>query len=858
MGARKGSTTKSPKGPSKARARAKAASAETVAFPIIGIGASAGGLDAIDLFLKSMPPDAGVAIVVVQHLDPTQETLLAELLQRATTMQVEEVRDRTPVQPNRVYVIPPNRDLSILHGTLHLLTPSEPRGQRLPIDFFFRSLADDAHEHGIGVILSGMGSDGTLGARYLRGQGGGVFVQEPSTAKFDAMPRSAVDSGATDVVAPVEKLPASILAYLKHLPLPSGSKAVDVEQAPGSLDKVLLLLRTHTGHDFSLYKGTTIKRRIERRMGIHEITRLSGYVRYLQQNPAELGLLFRELLIGVTAFFRDPEVWQELSSGMIRTLLDGRSLDQPVRVWVPGCSTGEEAYSVAMLFREAMDSLPRTERHQVQVFATDLNDDAIAFARAGVYPSGIAADVSPKRLEQFFDPVDHGFRVSPRIREMVIFAQQNVVRDPPFTRLDLISCRNLLIYLTPALQKPLLAVFHYSLVPGGFLLLGSSESVGGLTTHFKAERGAARLYRKIEGPAHALPSRFPSVHPSLNAQARADATTLPSATLQEAAEAVLLAHHTPPAVLFNPAGDILFINGRTGPYLEPPAGKANWNVYAMARPGLRGELASAARSAQRGSERILRPGLIVKADGQDRTVDLSVEMLTEPRVLHGLLLAVLHDAGPPRTAPPVRGRRRATAEARGELERDLEASRTELASLREEMRSAQQDASSAYEEVQSAYEEIQSTNEELTTSKEETQSTNEELQTINHELQAKLDDVSRLNNDLRNLLDNTQITSVFLDKQLRVRLFTAGSSRILRLIPGDVGRPITDIASDLVYPEFAADARAVLRTGVPQVRALFTLEGQPYEVRVVPYRTHLGTIDGVVLTYHALPEQTPR
>ncbi len=466
-------------------------------FPIVGIGASAGGLEALEQFLEHMPQGSGMAFVIVQHLDPTHKGVMPELLQRATPMQVIQVKDRTLVEPNHVYVIPPNKDMSILHGTLHLLDPTAPRGLRLPIDFFLRSLADDRKERSIGVILSGMGTDGTMGLKAIKEKAGVVFAQEPASAKFDSMPRSAIDAGLADVVAPVGELPGKIIAYLERAPLLTKPGFLLEGKAQSALEKVVILLRSHTGHDFSLYKKSTVYRRIERRMGIHQIEGIAEYVRFLQGNPQELELLFKELLIGVTSFFRDPEAWEHLK-GAILALLADRPSGQVLRAWVPGCSTGEEAYSLAIVFREALDVVKQGKSFSLQVFATDLDREAVDRARQGVFPANISADVSAERLKRFFVKEDDGYRVSKEIREMAVFAVQNIVMDPPFTKLDILSCRNLLIYLAPELQKKLVPLFHYSLNPGGVLFLGSAETVGAFTDLFSTIDGKSRLYRRLD------------------------------------------------------------------------------------------------------------------------------------------------------------------------------------------------------------------------------------------------------------------------------------------------------------------------------------------------------------------------
>jgi two-component system CheB/CheR fusion protein len=488
----------------------------SVSFPIVGIGASAGGLEALEQFLGRVPAGSGMAFVVVQHLDPTRKGILTELLQRATGMKVLQVRDQTKVQPDCVYVIPPNKDMSILHGVLHLLEPAAPRGLRLPIDYFLRSLAQDLQERSVGVILSGMGSDGTLGLRTIKEKAGLVLVQDPASAKFDGMPRSAIDAGLADIVAPAEDLPGKILAFLQHNPLIARSGSAILEKTQSALSKVVILLRAHTGHDFSLYKRNTFYRRIERRMSIHQIVKIDSYIRYLQENTQELDLLFKELLIGVTNFFRDPAAWDQLRKQAIPELLAKRTPGQALRAWVAGCSSGEEAYSLAMVLKEALEDVRPKGHNTLQVFATDLDRDAIDKARQGFYPDNIAADVSPERLARFFSKEDHGYRVRREIREMVTFAPQNLIMDPPFTKLDILSCRNLLIYLDPEMQKKLFPLFHYSLNPGGILFLGSAETIGGFTELFTPLSGKSRLFWRSESGLRTEPVEFPSTFSTLS------------------------------------------------------------------------------------------------------------------------------------------------------------------------------------------------------------------------------------------------------------------------------------------------------------------------------------------------------
>jgi chemotaxis methyl-accepting protein methylase len=821
-------------------------------FPIVGIGASAGGLEALELFLSNVPAGSGLAYVIVQHLDPTHKGIMPELLQRTTAMNVFQAKDRLEVKPNCVYVIPPNKDMSILHGHLYLFEPTAARGLRLPIDFFLRSLAEDRQEGSIGVILSGMGSDGTMGLRAIKEKAGLVLVQDPASAKFDSMPRSAIEAGLADIVAPVEVLPGKIIDYLRHALVIAKTEFPLEEKDQSSLEKVFILLRSKTGQDFSLYKKNTVNRRIERRMSIHQINRIASYVRYLQENPQEVELLFKELLIGVTSFFRDPGAWEQLRENAIPTILAKHPKGGMLRAWSAGCSTGEEAYSLAIAFKEALEGAKLTENVTLQIFATDLDRDAIDKARQGFYPANIVADVSPERLKRFFSKEANGYRVCKEIREMVTFATQNIIMDPPFTKLDILICRNLLIYLTPELQKKLMPLFHYSLIPGGVLFLGSAESVNTFTNLFDSLNIKSRIFRRRESALPSEPLAFPaSFAPALPGVSKELPMVQPAANLQSLADQLLLQHFAPPAVLANDRGDIIYISGRTGKYLEPAAGKANWNIFAMAREGLRFELGSAFQKALRQKGQVSAKGLTVGEGANAQTVDITVQSIEEPETLRGMVMIVFNNVAPPlKMKSSGRSKGAPSDNTRvSELEQELQAVREGLQTTREEMQSSQEELKSTNEELQSTNEELQSTNEELTTSREEMQSLNEELQTVNAEQQSKMDELSRVNNDMRNLLNSTEIVTVFLDNELRIRRFTPGADKLFKLIPGDVGRPLSDIASNLLYPELAETAQEVLRTLAFSEKQIAAAVGRWFSVRIMPYRTMEDVIAGVVITF---------
>jgi two-component system CheB/CheR fusion protein len=820
-------------------------------FPIVGIGASAGGLEALEQFFSNMSADTGMAFVVIQHLDPTHVGILPELLQRVTSMHVQQAMDGMAVEPNSVYVIPPNKSLSVLNGHLHLLVPVESRGLRLPIDFFLKSLASDRLQNSIAVILSGMGSDGSQGLKAIKEKNGIVLVQEPKSAKFDAMPLSAIDAVIADVVAPATELPAKLLALLKLVPPVDTQKGID-EKSKSHLDKIIILLREHSGHDFSLYKKNTLFRRIERRKGIHQIEKISSYVRFLQENPAEVDILFKELLIGVTSFFRDPEVWERLKDKIIPEMIKEAPNRHVFRAWVTACSTGEEAYTLAMVFKEAAERLPNQKGISLQIFATDLDKDAIEKARAGVFSENIAGDISPERLSRFFTLEAGGYRISNSIREMVVFAPQNIIKDPPFTKLDILTCRNMLIYMEPELQKKLISLFNYSLNQDGILVLGTAETLGVSTEGFREIDTKLKIYKRTSALPPVELADFPSAffrNRSFNTEKKLAPKTLDN--IQTITEQILLQRFAPASVLVNDRGDILYITGRTGKYLEPAAGKANMNIHAMMREGLSQLVSDALRKAMRDFSPVFVKNVKIPFNDAFHYVDVTVQRLEAPEAVNGLIIIVFTDVKNPEEHKTSKGRpsKSLSSGKLKELEEQLRRSHEELQTTREEMQTSQEELKSTNEELQSTNEELQSTNEELTTSKEEMQSMNEELQTVNIELQSKVNDYVRANDDMKNLLNSTEIATLFLDKDFNIRRYTDHAQNIVKIRKSDIGRPFTDLVTNLEYPEFENNVREVLWALKTIEKPIATNDNQWFSVRIMPYRTLDDKVDGVVITF---------
>lgn len=820
-------------------------------FPIVGIGASAGGLEALEQFFTNMPPDTGMAFVVIQHLDPTHIGILPELLQRVTIMQVMQAGDGMLVEPNSVYVIPPNKSLSILNGNLHLLVPVEIRGLRLPIDFFLKSLANDHQQNSIAVILSGMGSDGSQGIRAVKEKNGIVLVQDPFSAKFDGMPLSAINAVIPDFIAAATELPNKLLSIIKHLPPSILDKSMD-EKSKSHLDKIIILLREQSGHDFSLYKKNTLFRRIERRKGIHQIESISGYVRFLQENPSEVNILFKELLIGVTSFFRDSEVWEKLKSTILPEIIREVPDRTVLRAWVTACSTGEEAYSLAILFKELVEGSQKNRGLSLQIFATDLDKDAIEKARIGIYTENISVEMSPERLSRFFTLENNGYKISNSIREMVVFAPQNIIKDPPFTKLHILTCRNMLIYMEPDLQKKLFSLFNYSLNPSGILVLGTAETLGVSTEGFIEMESKLKIYRRTSTLSAADLADFPSAFfRSRSLPAEKKQVSKPLENIQTVTEQLVIQRFAPASVLINEKGDILYITGRTGKYLEPGAGKAAMNIHSMIREGLNVEVFEAVRKAARDFSPVFIKNAKVNNSDTTYYVDVTVQRLEGPESVRGLIILVFSDVKDPGLIDISKrsGNKHANTDKMKELENQLRSCLEDLQSNREETQTSQEELKSTNEELQSTNEELQSTNEELTTSKEEMQSMNEELQTVNIELQSKVNDFVRANDDMKNLLNSTEIATIFLDKDFNIRRFTDNAQKIVKIRKNDIGRPFTDLVTYLDFPDFGYLVSEVLRTLTTLEKSIAAIDDRWFSVRIMPYRTLEDRIDGIVITF---------
>ncbi len=832
---------------------------KNIRIPVVGIGSSAGGLEALGKMFSNMPPDSGVAFVLIQHLDPSHKSSMAELLKRYTKMEVLEIEDGMHIEPNKLYITPPNKNIGIINNVLHLAVPKEPHGLRRPIDFFLQSLADAVEDYAIGVILSGFGSDGTIGIRAIKSMNGMVMAQEPDSAVSGSMPTSAIDTNLVDYIAPPKKLPEYLISYVNRMGEKPSERIIKKDkEAFSSIQKILIMIRNRTGHDFSLYKESTINRRIARRMNVHQVDDVSDYLKYMQKHPKEVNILFKELLINVTNFFRDSDAFKSFKEKFISEVLDEKSDGDKVRIWIPGCSTGEEVYSIAMILQDYLDQTGK--QLEVQLFGTDIDEDAIDIARAAIYPSTIVSDVSEENLKRFFIKTGDSYKVKKNIREMAIFAPHDVLINPPFSKLDAISCRNLLIYMNKDAQKKILSAFTYALEPDSILFLGPSESIGNFVDSFITLDNKWKIFKsksRVRRPAQDFVA-FPYAKiPHGNIEAEdLEIIGTSDRNIVKNVEKLLIENYAPSTVIVNRDGRIIFIHGKVGKYLELAEGIANLSITDMAREGIKFEINSAINEAVLKNKKIIYKNLDVKTNGDYQPIDLIVKPINQPKEMENLLMVTFKDIDfdeniqekIPETTPKKDKRIR-------ELEEDLRVTKDRLHTTIEELETSNEELKSANEELQSMNEELQSTNEELETSKEELQSLNEELLTVNTELQNKVDQLSEVNDDMNNLLNSIEIPTIFVNKDIKIKRFTKETTKLINLIPSDIGRPLKDIVSNLDYADMIKDIRDVMDRVIYKEAEVRTNDGKWFLVRIIPYKTTEDIIDGAVITFNDITEQ---
>ena len=839
-------------------------------FPIVGIGASAGGLEAFKQLLESLAPDTGMAFVFIQHLDPTHESMMVEILPHSTTMPVVEVRKGMAVEPDHVYVLPPAARATLVDGDFQLTPRPRPRGRELLIDLFFESLAETHKTRAIGVILSGTLSDGALGLKAIKAEGGITFAQDEATAKFHAMPHAAISLGSVDRVLSPEGIAQELERIARRLSGPGQLLEEDGGAEPEQqreelaeepedrqLSRIFHLLLKSSGVDFSAYRLSTIRRRIGRRMLVNRVETLEQYQRFLQEDPQEVRALYEDILITVTGFFRDPQSYEALKTTVFPAIVKDRPATNPIRVWVPGCATGEEVYSIAIALFEYLARSARSPAAPIQIFATDISETAIEKARAGVYLDSALAKVSPERLRRFFVPANGGHQVSKVIRDVCVFARQNVTADPPFSNLDLLSCRNLLIYLEPVLQKRILPVFHYALKPDGFLVLGKSETLGSFADLFQPVDRKNRIFRKVPGSATPRVSfGFHSGQSRGLAEMAAGGHEEPTPHLdpQKEADRIVLMRYSPPGVVVNDSLEILQFRGRTSPYLEPPHGAPSANVLKMARPGLLVELRGALLQARKSGARARVSRVRLRDDEGVREVDIEVVPLRGPGTTNHYL--VLFEEAAPEAARAAAARRRRGPEAEKtaqreqsivKLEQELTATKEYLQSLVEDQEASNEELKSANEEILSSNEELQSTNEELETAKEELESANEELTTVNEELANRNTQIERSNDDFGNLLSGIDTAILMLGPKGEIRRYTPAAEKLLKLRPADAGRPLKDLQPAFDLPDFSELLSQVIETITPIEREILSKEGRWHLVRIRPYRARGNRIEGTVV-----------
>ena len=812
---------------------------------VVGIGASAGAMDPLREFFSEVTAGSGLAFVVVQHLDPTHVSYMAGLLAKHTTMKVAEAQNQMAVQANCVYTIPPNKFLFIKDGVLHLTEPVKRDGLRMPIDFFFRSLADDQHDKAVAVLFSGSGSDGTLGIREIRGAGGVVFVQDPKTAQFDSMIENAIATGLVDYVLPVRQIPGRLFQYVEQGRIDATDDS-ETKTLEDDIHSILDLLVSETRTDFRCYKKTTIQRRIERRMGLNQIRDIADYTRFLRQNPDELANLAKDMLIGVTSFFRDAEAFGELRDKVIAPLVKERSNDNPIRVWVSGCATGEEVYSIVMLFREEMN---RTRKNfTLQVYASDIDREALKHAREAIYSQSITADLSEERLARFLIKKDGTYQIAKQVREVVTFAEHNVITDPPFLRMDLISCRNLLIYIEPEIQKRVLNLFAFALKPLGYLFLGKSDTTIDDSNVFEPISRNFRIFLRKQSvalPVGNLPLRFGTPIRSDRLEEQHPIR------LSDLNQQVLLAHLNAAIVLINEHGKIMHFYGPTNKYLTHPSGDANLNLFDMLENRYSLMLRLAVEKAVQENNSVKLTALDLNRDNLNESVDVTIKRIVEPGSGQRLLAVIFEPARTPLNIPLAIHQEinQQDVDTVAHLESENKRLKEQLQAAIESFQSTHEEFTAANEEVLAINEELQSANEELETSKEELQSVNEELTTVNTQLNEKLEELNKINDDLANFLNSSEVGTLFLDRAYCIRRFTPSTTKLLNLLPLDIGRPVGHISNKFVDVDLVSIADNVLKNLVSIEKEVHTSDGVWYMLRCLPYRTLSDVIEGVVFTF---------
>ncbi len=825
-------------------------------FPVVGIGASAGGLDAFRQLLSDLPNDTGMAFVLIQHLDPNQKSLLTEILSRETAMPVVEVRNGMAVEPNCVYVIPPNTKMVIAQGVLKLTPREKPLGIVMPIDSFFFSLAEDRDNKAIAVVLSGGNGDGARGLEAVKEAGGITFAQCEDSAEVSSMPNTAVATGQVDFVLPPQEIAEELAKISRHpyVAHPKAARAVEALSAgETALQTIFALLRAATGVDFTFYKDTTLKRRILRRMVLYRLESLEEYASYLWKHPMEVRALYKDMLINVTRFFRDSDVFESLKSKVFPIITRDKTPGMPIRIWVAGCSTGEEAYSIAICLLEFLENQPI--KPPIQIYATDISEMVIEKARAGFYQQSLVADVSPGRLQRFFVPIEGGYQISPSVRELCVFAKQNLASDPPFSRLDLISCRNVLIYLGAALQKKILPIFHYGLKPTGFLMLGTSETIGEASDLFTVVDKKHKLYARKLVPARLTLELIANNYPPTTDLDANNATTS-NFDLQKEADQIVLEQYAPAGVIINDDLEILHFRGQTRFYLEPAPGRASLNLLKMIKDSLKLESRAAIHQAKKQGVPVRKDGLQSQEGEQVRQVSISVIPFKARNFQERYFLVLFEESLPPAAIPqsteasetePQQSNQTSDKQENARLKQELASNKEYLRSIIEEQEATNQDLRAANEEILSSNEELQSSNEELGTAKEEIQATNEELNTINDELQRRNQESTKVSSDLQNFISSTNIPILMLGNDLQIRRFTPLAQSILHLIPSDVGRPLGDINHSLNVPDLASQILDVINTLTPREQEVQDQGGHWYDLRIRPYRSIDNKIEGAVV-----------